>query len=74
MPNPSAPAPLEPPTQPGANPTRERPDTPARDEPPKGAPPKDPGVYGGQWGDGPSTPGLPPTDRPGRIKPPAEKE
>jgi hypothetical protein len=38
-------------------------------------PPADPEVYGGQWGDGdkPKEAGPPPTDRPDKITPPAEK-
>jgi hypothetical protein len=39
-------------------------------------PPKDPGVYGGHWGDtggAPKPAGQPPPDRPDKIRAPPEK-
>jgi hypothetical protein len=52
---------------------RPRPSQP--DEKPTPNRPKDPAVYGGQWGEGEKHPGGPsPPDRPDRIKPPAESE
>jgi hypothetical protein len=42
---------------------------------PKPNQPKDPGVYGGRWGEpGDNKPGSPPPDRPKKIEPPAEGE
>jgi hypothetical protein len=45
---------------------------PKPDDKPTPNRPRDPGVYGGQWGGGVKTPGPPPPDRPEPIKPPPE--
>jgi hypothetical protein len=51
----------------------ERPDPkPPREPPPTPNRPKDPGVYGGQWGGDEKAPGPPPPDRPEPIKPPPQ--
>ena len=43
-------------------------------DPPTPNQPKDPGVYGGQWGGEEQKPGPPPPDRPGKITPPPDSQ